>query len=357
MIIKNISDFIVPTRARSSSSFFNRLFTETSDCIAGLWTSITDLSIQQRRQSTAISVNDIAFSNVIAELSGSFTTAVNNISGRATFWAPGDLGCDLDANTEISNGYLRLKRSGLSHISTAEDEFGITKASENITVYVNNLELRDSSIYRVLNGSRGYYWYAEPSNDDTYIVTINTNLQGGTKRLEYITLETVPTFGATVEGIYAGGTKKTNRFVTTGEHSFRFTQSTYDGNLSIWLKPYNYAPGSYIVGLRYLDFGEFSSTQNVGTATITFTIPENASLSSFRIYDDVGLVTYDISKMAQITIRDTTGIIYDSTVNRWPFTRATSDLDIPCTGTTLTVSINFLQNSPLQIREITLTYA
>jgi len=356
-MIKNISDFIVPPRARSSSSFFNRLFTETSDCIAGLWTSITDLSIQQRRQSTAISINDVAFSNIITALSGSFTTAVNNISGRATFWAPGDLGCDLGANTEISNGYLRLKRNGLSHISTAKDEFGITKVFENITVYVNNVELRDSSIYRVLNGSRGYYWYAEPANADVWTVNINTNLQGGTKRLEYVTLETVPTFGATVDGIYAGGTRKVNKFVTTGEHTFRFTPETYDGNISIWLKPYNYTPGSYIVGLRYLDFGEFSSTQSIGTATVTFTIPENASLSSFRIYDDTGLVTYDISKMAQITISDTNGIVYDSTINRWPFTRATSDMDIACTGTTLTVSVNFLQNSPLQIREMTLTYS
>lgn len=356
-MIKNISDFIVPTRARSSSSFFNRLFTETNDCIAELWSAVIDLSTQQRRQSTAISVNDIAFSNVLTTMSGQFTTAVNNISGQAQFWAPGDGGSVLDANTEIANGYLRLKRTGVSHISTTQDEFNITRATENITVYTNGLELRDSSIYRVLNGSRGYYWYAQPSAGDNWTINVNTNLQGGTKRLEYVTIETVPSYGATVASISAGPSRKVSQFVTVGEHSFRFNPELYDGTISIVLTPYSYSAGSYILGLRYLDFGEFSSSQNTGTATVTFTVPEDGNLSSFRIYDDTGLVTADISKKAQIKISDSNGVIYDSMVNRWPFTRATRDMDIAYTGTALSVAVTFFQNSSLQIREMTLTYA
>ncbi len=356
--MNNIRDFIIPTRAQSSSSFFNRLFTETSDCIASLWSSVTDIAIQQRRQSQALSINDIAIAGAVNTLSGSITTALANVSGNMKFWVPGDAGCTTTGDVTISNGYIGLTRTKKSHILTAVDEFGINKADETVTVYVNGIELRDASIYRVLNGSKGYYWYASPTNQTEWEIVVDSNAQGRSlvNRLEYVAFETLPSYGALINGIEITGENLIrNQITTIGHHEVSCSPINYDGRVTLRMIPYNTGAG-YIVGLRYLDFGEYLTTEATGVANVAFTVPVGKKISALKLYDNSGFINYDISAIAQVSISDSTGQIYTSLTDRWPLTRSSPDMDITYTGTSVTVSISFLKNSPLQVREITLVY-
>lgn len=362
-------------RDKSSSYRQNRIYDEVKTSLHNMDTQIIRLNNRVRDLSLAATLNDTLKDAIVNEISGVYSTMLSNVNSgsgdKIYLWSPMD-GIDAGStNVTVRNDYgfvgLSYKNDGdlVSSIPTYTDDYGTTWPADNVSIMVDNRELRVDSHKRLIANTLTdsvAVWEV----DDATPVTISVNVgRSSTVPISYIKFIPCPMYTQRIKsiGYIIGGTKVAvaSDFTPNGQVFLPVTgRPQTDGIVYVELVPVS-SDGHYYVGSELFDFGTVSYADG-GTSEITVNLDSPTSqyeITSMLVYDGDTAVTSNIADRAVFRIIDGENIVYDSSSStyRWPFVRNyTGNVIEVNDGFKIQTRFHNKSNATFRLSQIVLTY-